>query len=142
MELRADQAYEPRTGTHGLSPRPAAPAGSPRYGGGAHGGAEEPPSLVPVGVTGHRTQRPRGQIGPPGPHPAQTSSPRAALPWTQTVPGGVKFPLLASLIAQLVKTQHAIATATAGGYVHPYWGEWVLDACDGHQRRAQLEAAN
>jgi hypothetical protein len=45
---------------------------------------------VPVGVTGHRTQRPRGQVGPPGPHPAQTS-----------LPGGVKFPLLASLIAQL-----------------------------------------
>jgi hypothetical protein len=22
---------------------------------------------VPVGVTGHRTQRPRGQVGPPGP---------------------------------------------------------------------------
>jgi hypothetical protein len=30
---------------------------------------------VPVGVTGHRTQRPRGQVGAPGPHPAQTSSP-------------------------------------------------------------------
>jgi hypothetical protein len=25
---------------------------------------------VPVGVTGHRTQRPRGQVGPPGPHTA------------------------------------------------------------------------
>jgi hypothetical protein len=74
--------------------------------------------------------------------PPDHTQPRPAPPWTQTVPGGVKFPLLASLIAQLVKTQHAIATATAGGYVHPYWGEWVLDACDGHQRRAQLEAAN
>jgi hypothetical protein len=30
---------------------------------------------VPVGVTRHRTQRPRGQVGPPGPHPAHPSSP-------------------------------------------------------------------
>jgi hypothetical protein len=29
---------------------------------------------VPVGVTGHQTQRPRGQVAtPPGPHPAQRS---------------------------------------------------------------------
>jgi hypothetical protein len=51
---------------------------------------------VPVGVTGHRTQRPRGQVGPPGPHPAQTSSPLD--------PGGERWPIsppLAPLIAQL-----------------------------------------
>jgi hypothetical protein len=46
--------------------RPQPPAGSRRCGG---GGADEP-APVPVGVTGHRTQRPRGQVGPPGPHPA------------------------------------------------------------------------
>jgi hypothetical protein len=34
--------------------RPQQPAGSRRYGGGA-----EEPAPVPVGVTGHRTQRPR-----------------------------------------------------------------------------------
>jgi hypothetical protein len=52
---------------------------------------------VPVGVTGHRTQRPRGQVGPPGPHPAQTSS--------SLDPGGERGPItrpLAPLIAQLV----------------------------------------
>jgi hypothetical protein len=30
---------------------------------------------VPFGVTGHRPKRPRGQVGPPGPH---TTEPRAA----------------------------------------------------------------
>jgi hypothetical protein len=54
---------------------------------------------VPVGLTGHRTQRPRGQVGPP------RTTPSPAPPWTQMVPGGVKFPLLASLIAQLVNTE-------------------------------------
>jgi hypothetical protein len=52
---------------------------------------------VPVGVTGHRTQRPRGQVGPPGPHPAQLSS--------SLGPGGERWPIfrpLAPLIAQLV----------------------------------------
>jgi hypothetical protein len=52
---------------------------------------------VPVGVTGHRTQRPRGQVGPPGPHPAQPSS--------SLDPGGERWPIfrpLAPLIAQLV----------------------------------------
>jgi hypothetical protein len=52
---------------------------------------------VPVGVTGHRTQRPRGQVGPPGPHPAQPSS--------SLDPGGERRPIwppLAPLIAQLV----------------------------------------
>jgi hypothetical protein len=53
---------------------------------------------VPVGVTGHRTQRPRGQVGPPGPHPAQPSS--------SLDPGGERWPMfrpLAPLIAQLVR---------------------------------------
>jgi hypothetical protein len=45
--------------------RPQPPAASRRYGGGV-----EEPAPVPVGVTGHRTQRPRGQVGPPGPHHA------------------------------------------------------------------------
>jgi hypothetical protein len=51
---------------------------------------------VPAGVTGHRTQRPRGQAGPPGPHPAQPSS--------SPDPGGERRPIsppLAPLIAQL-----------------------------------------
>ena len=53
---------------------------------------------MPVGVTGHRTQRPRGQVGPPGPHPAQPSS--------SLDPGGERWPIfrpLAPLIAQLVQ---------------------------------------
>ena len=73
--------------------RPQPPAGSRRYGGGA-----EEPAPVPVGVTGHRTQRPRGQVGPPGPHPAQPSS--------SLDPGGERWPIfrpLAPLIAQLVR---------------------------------------
>jgi hypothetical protein len=37
--------------------RPHPPAGSRRYGGEA-----EEPAPVPVGVTGHRTKRPRGQV--------------------------------------------------------------------------------
>jgi hypothetical protein len=49
--------------------RPQPPAGRRRYGGGA-----AKPAPMPVGVTGHRTQRPRGQVGPPGPHPAQPSA--------------------------------------------------------------------
>jgi hypothetical protein len=52
---------------------------------------------VLVGVTGHRTQRPRGQVGPPRPHPAQPSS--------SLDPGGERWPIsppLAPLIAQLV----------------------------------------
>jgi hypothetical protein len=40
---------------------------------------------VPVGVTGHRTQRPRGQVGPLGAHPAHPSSPLD--------PGGEQWPI-------------------------------------------------
>jgi hypothetical protein len=92
LELRPrPMAYEPRTED---TARPQPPATSRRYG----GGAEEPePAPVPVGVTGHRTQRPRGQVGPPGPHPAQPSS--------SLDPGGEQRPIsppLAPLIAQLV----------------------------------------
>jgi hypothetical protein len=53
---------------------------------------------VPVGVTGHRTKRPRGQVGPPGPHPAHSSS--------SLDPGDERWPIsppLAPLIAQLVR---------------------------------------
>jgi hypothetical protein len=53
---------------------------------------------VPVGVTGHRTQRSRGSVGPPGPHPAQPSS-------SSLDPGGKRWPIsppLVPLIAQLV----------------------------------------
>jgi hypothetical protein len=49
-------------------------------------------------VTDHRTQRPGGQVGPPGPHPAQPSS--------LLDPGGEHRPIsppLAPLIAQLVR---------------------------------------
>jgi hypothetical protein len=73
--------------------RPQSPAGSRRYGGGA-----EEPAPAPVGVTSHRTQRPGGQVGPPGPHPAQPSS--------SLNPGGERRPIpppLAPLIAQLVR---------------------------------------
>jgi hypothetical protein len=49
-------------------PRPAA-AGT------EEGGTKEP-APVPAGVTGHRTQQPRDQVGPPGPHPAQTHRPQ------------------------------------------------------------------
>jgi hypothetical protein len=38
------------------------------------------------GVTGHRTQRPRGQVGPHGPHPAGASSPLED-------PGGERWPI-------------------------------------------------
>jgi hypothetical protein len=62
---------------------------------------------VPVGVTGHRTQRPRGQVGPPGPHPSQPSS--ASLD-----PGGeAASRSLAPLIAQLVHCLLAAAAAAA-----------------------------
>jgi hypothetical protein len=83
----AAQAYEPGTRA-ALQP----PAASRRYGGGA-----EDPAPVPVGVTGHRTQRPRGQVGPPGPNPAQPSSPMG--------PGDERWPIfrpLVPMIAQLV----------------------------------------
>jgi hypothetical protein len=59
---------------------------------------------VPVGVTGHRAQRPRGQVGPPGPHPAQPSS--------SLDPGGERRPIpppLAPLIAQLVPWRHPLS---------------------------------
>ena len=94
--------------------RPQPPAGSRRYGGGA-----EEPAPVPVGVTGHRTQRPRGQVGPPGPHPAQPSS--------SLDPGGERWPIfrpLAPLIAQLVNfvsvlhclvRPHMMPTKTSAG---------------------------
>jgi hypothetical protein len=58
---------------------------------------------VPVGVTGHRTKRPRGQVGPPGPHPAHPSS--------LLDPGGERWPILpplAPLIAQLIAYVHAL----------------------------------
>jgi hypothetical protein len=63
------EVYVGAENTRGFSPRPPS-RGSRRYG----GGAGEPAPGVPVGVTVHRTQRPRGQVGPPGPHPAQPSS--------------------------------------------------------------------
>jgi hypothetical protein len=89
--------------------RPQPPAGSRRYGGGA-----EEPAPVPVGVTGQdRTQRPRGQVGPPGPHPAQPSS--------SLNPGGERRPIsspLAPLIAQLVEGKgHGLATCICGRLV-------------------------
>jgi hypothetical protein len=55
---------------------------------------------VPVGVTGHRTQRPRGQVGPPGPHPAQPSSSLNAEPRGRTAANIAAS--MAPLIAQLV----------------------------------------
>jgi hypothetical protein len=70
--------------------RPQPPAASRRYGGGA-----EQPAPVPVGVTGHRTQRPRGQVGPPGP-------PQAAQPSSSLDPGGERRPIPPPL-AQLVR---------------------------------------
>jgi hypothetical protein len=55
--------------------RPQPPAASRRR----YGGEGEGPAPVPVGVTGHQTQRPRGQVGPPRsiPIPSQlTPGPR------------------------------------------------------------------
>jgi hypothetical protein len=75
LELRAAaQAYEPRTRAEAHEPRTraaSAPGRQPRrYGGGA-----EEPAPVPVGVTGHRTQRPRGQVGPPRTTPSTQPNP-------------------------------------------------------------------
>jgi hypothetical protein len=53
--------------------RPQPPGASRRHGGGA-----EEPAPVPVGVTGHRTQRP----------PPDHTQPRPAPPWTQGTNGG------------------------------------------------------
>jgi hypothetical protein len=87
------------------------PAGSRRHGGGA-----EEPAPVPVGVTGHRTQRSRGQIAPPGPRALDHAQQPAAQPRTQLLtphwagpaagPGGERWPIwpmpppLVPLIAQ------------------------------------------
>jgi hypothetical protein len=74
---------------------------------------------VPVGVTGHRTQRPRGQAGPPGPHPAQPSS--------SLDPGDERRPIsppLAPLIAQLVLRR--AAAAPASGLVSGFAFHWLL----------------
>jgi hypothetical protein len=102
---------------------------------------------VPVGVTGHQTQRPRGQVGPPGAHPAHPSSPLD--------PGGERWPIpiprpLAPLIAQLVgrgiaglglellrSTQYVVvvgndhlrtarSTWGAGGGAAKYWPPFAL----------------
>ena len=49
-------------------PQPQPPARPPAAGTGSRRGADDPAPVL-VGVTGHRTQRPRGQVGPPGgPH--------------------------------------------------------------------------
>jgi hypothetical protein len=91
LELRRRPAVSMSRGH--AQPQPSAT--SRRYGGGA-----EEPAPMPAGVTGHRSQRPRaGQVGPPGPHPAQPSS--------SLDPGGERRPIpppLAPLIAQLVST--------------------------------------
>jgi hypothetical protein len=61
---------------------------------------------VPVGVTGHRTQRPAGaKLDPPDhtQHPAQPSS--------SLDPGGERWPIsppLAPLIAQLVASRKTV----------------------------------
>jgi hypothetical protein len=70
---------------------------------------------VPVGVTGHRTQRTRGQVGPPGPHPAQPSS--------SLDPGGergpITRPLAPLIVAQLVclSPTTALCASWAGGII-------------------------
>jgi hypothetical protein len=76
---------------------PQPPAASRQYASAEEGQTEEP-APVPVGVTGHRTQRPRGQVGPPGANPAHPSFPLDG-------PGGEWWPIprpLAPLIAHLV----------------------------------------
>jgi hypothetical protein len=77
---------------------------------------------VPVGVTGHRTQRPKGQVGPPGPHPAQPSS--------SLDPGGERRPippLLACMIAQLVSRAQSPGRCAlllaAGAFASGYSGQ-------------------
>jgi hypothetical protein len=79
--------------TRGLSPRPPA-AGT------GEGQRGQPRCRSGSRVTGHRPQRPRGQVRPPGPRPAQPSS--------SLDPGGEHRPIsppLAPLIAQLVSCQ-------------------------------------
>jgi hypothetical protein len=81
--------------TRGLSPRrrPAPPARGTEEGQMSH----QPRRRRRCGATGHRTQGPSWN-----PRTTGHTKPRPAPPWTQRVPGGVKFRLLASLIAQLV----------------------------------------
>jgi hypothetical protein len=101
-EQRAE-SREQRAESRGASPSPPAPgAGAPR--------PAVPVVGVGVGVTGHRPPNPQQPAASSGPGakgqvlapPPDHTQPRPAPPWTQRVPGGVKFPLLASLIAQLV----------------------------------------
>jgi hypothetical protein len=84
----AARAYEP--GTRAAS----APGRLPPVRGRGRGRGASPSA---GGVTGHQTQRPRGRVGPPGPHPGGPSSPLD--------PGGERWPiprLLALVIAHLV----------------------------------------
>jgi hypothetical protein len=85
--------------TRGISPRP--PAGSRRYEGGA---ARSQPRCTGRGqgspTTGHQTQRPRGQVGPPGAHPAHPSSQPPPGPRGRTANGGQYVVQLAWLITQ------------------------------------------
>jgi hypothetical protein len=73
---------------------------------------------VPVGVTGHLSKRPRGQVGPPGPHPAHSSS--------SLDPGGERWPIsthLAPLFAQLVHLTRPVATCILLGPTRPL--QWL-----------------
>jgi hypothetical protein len=77
--------------TRGLSPRPAAADAEEEQ-------RSQPRCRSGSPATGHRIKRPRGQVGPPGPHPAYPSS--------SLNPGGERWPTpppLAPLIAQLVR---------------------------------------
>jgi hypothetical protein len=78
MYLELRQRPVSREHARSQPPRPAA-AGTEE---GQRSQQPAPGEPVPVGVTGHRTKRPRGQVGrppDPGPHPEQPS-PAAQLP--------------------------------------------------------------
>jgi hypothetical protein len=107
--------------TRGLSPRPAA-AGT----GTEEGQRAEEPAPVPVGATGHRTQRPRDQVGDPPDHSSTQSNPA---PHCSLDPqGGERWPIpppLAPLIAQLVCPLLVLPTTSC--WLRPA-GCWLLAA--------------
>jgi hypothetical protein len=101
----AATAYEPRTRAASAPGR-----GSRRYGGGA-----EESAPVPVGVTRHRTQRPRGQVGPPGPHtPSPSQLPPG--PRGRTVANISPLdPQIAQLVQHTHSSRHPAASAERRG---------------------------
>jgi hypothetical protein len=74
--------------------------------------------------------------------PPDHTQPKPAPPWTQRVPGGVKFPLLASLIAQVVRLVSELGGAGFGWI--PYWGTsevFYFSLCEGQTPKCARAAA-